>query len=242
MIGLIITTVLASAVDSINPVAITQQFVLQGMVKKPKHIWYFIMATFFTNFTGGLLAYYGLLAVLTNVIGGVFAQIGEKIYIAECAAGILLLIFVCYSVLHQRNRKTKQFVECNDKMDVEDEEKQKVAKKMKSVTPLSLTLLGMLATIAELSTALPYFAFLAILLNHQLNVIELIIILSIYNLIYSSPLMLLYFVYRLKQDLFERLYLFMKRQMQKWSVVLLPLMLSLAGIAIFFHGIYSLIS
>lgn len=160
------------------------------------------------------------------------------------AAGILLLIFVCFSILHQRNRKTKQFVEFNDKMDVEDEEKQKVAKKMKkmkSVTPLSLALLGMIATIAELSTALPYFAFLAILLNHQLNVIELIIILIIYNLIYSSPLMLLYFVYRLKQDLFERLYLFMKRQMQKWSVVLLPLMLSLAGIAIFFHGIYSLI-
>jgi cytochrome c biogenesis protein CcdA len=242
MIGLFITTILASAADSINPVAITQQFVLQGMVKKPKHIWFFIMATFFTNFTGGLLAYYGLLAVLTNVIDGVFTQIGEKIYIAECALGILLLIFVCYSILRQRNRKAKQVGELSDEIDSEDEEKLKVANKMKSVTPLSLTVLGIIATIAELSTALPYFAFLAVLLNHQLYIIELIIILLIYNLIYSSPLMLLYFVYRLKQDLFERLYIFMKRQMQKWSVVLLPLMLGLAGIAIIFHGIYSLIS
>ena len=35
MWGLLLTTVLTSAADSLNPFAITQQFVLQGMVKKP---------------------------------------------------------------------------------------------------------------------------------------------------------------------------------------------------------------
>ncbi len=39
MWGLLVPTILTSAADSLNPVAITQQFVLQGMVKKPKHIW-----------------------------------------------------------------------------------------------------------------------------------------------------------------------------------------------------------
>ncbi len=241
MIGLIITTVLTSAADSVNPVAITQQFVLQGMVKKPKHIWFFIMATFFTNFAGGLLAYFGFIAVLSNVMGAIFEKFGNNIFIVECGIGILLLVFTCYSILRQRNKKAKQVVGLTQDNDTEDDEKQKIAKKLKSVTPFSLTILGVLATIAELTSALPYFAFLAILLNHQLNLLELIIILVIYNLIYSSPLMILYFVYRLKQNLFERLYKIMKLQMEKWSVILVPLMSGLVGMVVIYHSIISLI-
>ena len=36
MWALLISTLLTSAADSLNPFAITQQFVLQSMVKKPK--------------------------------------------------------------------------------------------------------------------------------------------------------------------------------------------------------------
>lgn len=42
MWGLLVSTILTSAADSLNPIAITQQFVLQGMVKKPKHIWFLL--------------------------------------------------------------------------------------------------------------------------------------------------------------------------------------------------------
>ena len=75
MIGLIFTTIFTSAADSLNPVAITQQFILQGMVKKPKHIWFFILATGITNFIGGLMAYYGLVAVISNIFDLILKQI-----------------------------------------------------------------------------------------------------------------------------------------------------------------------
>lgn len=63
---LLLSTVVTSAADSINPVAISQQFMLQGMVKKARHIWFFIVSIAATNFAGGLLAYVGLIAPISN--------------------------------------------------------------------------------------------------------------------------------------------------------------------------------
>lgn len=68
MWGLLISTVLTSAADSLNPFAITQQFVLQGMVKKPKDIWYFIIPTGVTNLIGGFLAYFGLISFIGKIL------------------------------------------------------------------------------------------------------------------------------------------------------------------------------
>lgn len=59
MWGLLVSTILTSAVDSLNPIALTQQFVLQGIVKKPKHIWYFIVSILLTNLVSGFLADFG---------------------------------------------------------------------------------------------------------------------------------------------------------------------------------------
>jgi hypothetical protein len=75
------------------------------------------------------------------------------------------------------------------------EDKQNVKVRIKSVSPLSLTLLGIVATASELTSALPYFAFLAILFNYQLSVLSVAGILALYNFIYSLPLIILYFVY-----------------------------------------------
>lgn len=56
MEALLIATLATSAADSVNPFAITQQFVLQGMVKKPWHIWFFILPTGIVNWIGAFLA------------------------------------------------------------------------------------------------------------------------------------------------------------------------------------------
>ena len=58
MWGLLVSTILTSAVDSLNPIAIAQQFFLQGIVKKPEHIWYFIGSMLLTNLVSGFLAYF----------------------------------------------------------------------------------------------------------------------------------------------------------------------------------------
>ena len=233
--GLVITTILTSAVDSLNPVAITQQFVLQGMVKKPKHIWFFILATMITNFMGGILAYFGLITVFSNTIKFAIERFGQNLYVIEFIAGIIILILAFFSILHQKVMKLMEGKETTQNS--EDDEKQQVSKKIRSVTPFSLAVLGVIATIAELSTALPYFAFLAVVVNYDLSTVTLIVILLIYNIIYSSPLMILYFIYRWKQELFERVYLILKLQMKKWSAIFIPAVLGIVGIAFLFHSI-----
>lgn len=236
MIGLIITTIFTSAADSLNPVAITEQFILQGMVKKPKHIWFFILATSITNFIGGLMAYYGLVAIISNIFDFILKKLVPQIYIIELIIGIVALILVLYFVLNEKIKKNNNNEETKNKNSIEDEKLQ-ISKKIKSVSPFSLFILGVIATITELATAFPYFAFLAVLLNYEVSLLSVIIILLIYNFIYSSPLMILYFIYIKKQDLFEEFYLFMKEKMEKWSVVIMPLIFAVVGLFTIFHSL-----
>ena len=234
MFKLLLMTVMTSAADSINPIAITQQFVLQGMVKKAKHIWYFIIAIGVTNFTGGLLAYYGLISVISEFMKGLTAKFGTGIYIAEFIIGVLFLISTIYILFKNRIKKIET-------KEDDDNEKNKIAKKIKSVSPLSLTVLGIIATISELTTALPYFAFLTILFNYKLNVAALLIILVIYNIIYSLPLIIMYFIYVKAQDKFDNLYKFIKDKMNKWSNILAPAITTIIGGFLIYHPLTALL-
>lgn len=237
LIGLIITTILTSAADSLNPVAITQQFVLQGMVKKPKHIWFFILATGVTNFIGGLMVYYGLVTVISGILSPIFEKYGRNLYIFEFIMGIAALMLAFYFVLKQKIQSVVRQVQLQNPESMEESDEQQITQKIKSVSPFSLAVLGVIATISELTTALPYFAFLAVLLNYELTVIQVVSILLLYNFIYSSPLMILYFIYMKKQSLFERVYSLIKKQMARWSVVIIPLVLALIGVVIIHHSV-----
>ena len=61
MKNLIIALLATSSVDSLNPIGITQQFILQGIVKKHWHIWYFILTTAIVNIVFGYMVLYILL-------------------------------------------------------------------------------------------------------------------------------------------------------------------------------------
>lgn len=54
------TTLTASFFDSLNPSAIAQQMLLQAMVKKKRHIWFFICGIGTANLIMGLAIYYGI--------------------------------------------------------------------------------------------------------------------------------------------------------------------------------------
>lgn len=222
MLGLLATTIITSAADSLNPVAITQQFVLQGMVKRPSHIWFFILATGITNFIGGLMVYFGLSVFIASAVDFIMDQFGAGIFIFELIVGIVFLGIALYLICRRRLKPNVKPVDIKKESAVELEEKAQLSLKIKSVTPPALFVLGVIATIAELTTALPYFAFLGVLLNYELNVMTAVLVLLLYNFIYASPLMVLYFVYRKKQTLFESFYLLVKGLMKRWSAILLP--------------------
>lgn len=228
---LILTTIITSATDSVNPVAITQQFILQGMVKRRSHIWYFISATYITNFICGMMVYYGLLEILSRIWDITFKALGNGIYIAELLGGVILLSYAIYKLIVFRLKGE------NDKNYSDESEEAIMKSKVKSVSPLSLFTLGVIATIMELSSAFPYFAFLAILLNYQLNFATVFLIQALYNLIYALPLMILYYIYCKKQQLFDRVYSWVKQKMEKISVFITPILFIAVGGFLIFHSI-----
>lgn len=248
MLGLMISTILTSAADSLNPIAITQQFVLQGMVKKPQHIWYFILSIALTNLTSGYLAYYGLITVIGGFTEKIIAGFGKYLLAAELMLGVVFLILCCWLFQNQRIQKLKlQRLPSSEKKDLSSEEKdlpsaeEAVVKKIKSVSPMALVVLGVTATISELVTALPYFAFLGILFQYQLSLGEVTGLLLVYNTIYSLPLIILYVVYMKARSRFDILYLWMKQKMSRISEGIAPAAAGLLGSFLVFHSLSILI-
>ncbi|HKM32584.1 MAG TPA: GAP family protein [Oscillospiraceae bacterium] len=229
MLSLLISTFATSAVDCINPIAIAEQFVLQGMVKKRWHIWFFMMALCFTNLTSGLIVYYGFGKLIFSLLKSFFSPFGALLYALELMLGIALFLFTV-RILYKRKNGV------NDNAENESEMKIKV----RSVRPFSLVVIGIITTLSELTTALPYFAFLAILLGYTLSLWQVLLILLLYNLIYISPQILMYVVYVKKQELFDRFYSFLKEKMSKWSAVLYPVITSAVGLVLVIHSALNL--
>lgn len=236
MLGLYVTTILTSAADSLNPIAITQQFILQGMVKKPKHIWFFIIPTGVTNLIGGFLAYFGLVAFIGAFLGMLINRYGQILYTIELILGIIFLIVPFYLVQNSRIKSLQRQVSINSGEN-KNYDGTDAARIIKSVSPTALLALGIGATISELTTALPYFAFLAVLFNYRLSLIQVTFILVLYNAIYTSPLIFLYFVYIKAQDKFDTLYGIIKAHMTKWSNILAPVVFGTIGFFLVYHSI-----
>lgn len=237
MWGLLISTIITSAVDSLNPIAITQQFVLQGMVKKPKHIWYFIIPTGVVNLASGYLAYYGFISLIGDYFAKLIDRHGRTVFTLELLLGIAFLIGVCYILQNAKINSLKKQIKLMQSGETTDHDEEEAASKIKSVSPPALIALGVGATISELTTALPYFAFLAILFSNPVSFLEVTILLVVYNLIYMSPLMVLYFVHVKAQDKFDLLYTLIKKQITKWSNILAPTVVGAIGLFLVFHAI-----
>ena len=205
----LLVTISTSAFDSLNPMAIGQQFVLQGLVKKPRDIWYFILTTGFVNFLGGVLFYFSLSDILIQLWNQIKTSVTPYLSIITLIGAVgLILYLIRYFWLIRRTK----------------EEEVKVTIKG-SVSPLALVLLGIGATISELATALPYFAFIGWLMNQSFSSWMVIGLMVIYNLIYMGPLMIMYVVYRTQEARFDQFYHWIQIKMIQWKKVLVPVIL-----------------
>ena len=221
MLELITATLGASAVDCMNPFAITQQFVLQGMVKKPGHIWYYILPTGIVNMLFGYLAYFGLIENVSGLLSGLPNSTKRILFMVLAAAGVVLLCIAAATAARKilKNKQAKI-----DDAEQEEADKQAVRKKIKSVKPGALIVLGAGATVAELMTAMPYYAFLLYLCSFNLNFWQITVLLLAYNIVYMLPLIVMYIVYVTARKYFDRFYLLCKRLLEKASGVLAPVL------------------
>lgn len=235
MFSLLMSTISLGLVDSLNPFGVSMQFVLQGLVKKPRDIWYYISATALTNFAGGLLAYFGLLSILSNIYNYFLGQYQPFVITLELVLAFILGVLAAYQIITPLIEK--QIEEATDYEFEEDASNIKV----KSVSPTSLILIGTGAAVSELSTAFPYFAFLAVLFNYELSLPIVIGIMIFYNILYASPLIVLYFVYKFANKQFDRLYSYIHQLIERFSSILSPVLLGILSAVLIYHSVIQIL-
>ena len=113
------------------------------------------------------------------------------------------------------------------------------SKNPSQLSPLFLFFLGAAFCAVELTSAFPYFGFLAILTTYNLTFPLVIVFLIIYDLIYVLPLILLYFAYNKLQG--TAIIKKIESILSKVAAYIVPVVVTLLGILLLYYGIYSLI-
>ncbi len=224
MLVLLGTTLSASLVDSLNPSAIAQQMLLQAMVKKKKHIWFFISGIGLANFVLGLAVYYGVIEWATKLFSSLTVKYPFYVYGAELAAAV-----ICIAVGIAMIIKTKRAKSAEDKNNV---------KTPASLVPLSLFVMGAAFCAVELTSALPYFGFLTMLSTYKLSLPLVLLFILIYCFIYILPLILLYFGYNKLQG--TKVIKTLEKVLGRISSYVVPVVLTAAGVFLLCKGISSL--
>lgn len=231
MLLLLGTTITASFFDSLNPSAIAQQMLLQAMVKNKRYIWLFIMGIGSANFVMGLAIYYGIAAWVSSILTEMARAYPQHICRGAMIAGIL-----CFFIGLRLIVKTRGDV----RRDLEEEKSEDEGNKAPSqLSPISLFIMGAAFCAVELTSAFPYFGFLALLTSYHLAFPAVLLFIMIYNFMYMLPLILLYFGYNKLQGTAAVRKL--EHILSKVSAYIVPVVISLAGILLIYYGAISVL-
>ncbi|MEW6038384.1 MAG: GAP family protein [Pseudomonadota bacterium] len=208
MTGALWFTIVGIAIlDSVNPPANAIQLYLLSTVKPIPRTAAFVLGVFGANYLGGLLAVLGLGALLRELTADWSGLIDAS---ARTILGFALLAAAYYLHRHAREGVT--------------------AKKPKSLRPVHSFILGVAVTCAELPTALPYLAAIAVLAQAGLGAAEAAGALLVYNIVFVLPLLVLmslYLILRRKRAVrLEKL----ERLVSLWFPRLLPIFLTILGV------------
>lgn len=225
MFSLLSLTFVTSFTDSFNPFGILQQFTLQGILKKNRHIWYYIWAMFATNFAAGVLFYWGMATLSDQVLNEYGTMLQTPLAVAVFLTGLGMAWYSVHSFLNNWKMRRKLST-------VAGKEAEELAAKLsaRELTPASLFSLGVMTTMMELTTAAPYLAYLTLVQQYRPTTVQFLVLLFLYNLIYCGPLFVLYFLSVFFQDTFERIYHRINTALQFVSAFLVPALLLLIAL------------
>ena len=224
------TTLTASFFDSLNPSAIAQQMLLQAMVKKKRHIWFFISGIGTANLIMGLAIYYGIATWVSKFLMKIVNVYPVYVYGVATIGGIALLVIGIQLIIKTRQSNIGQKDNgCGETANV---------KTPAQLSSVSLFIMGAAFCMVELTSAFPYFGFLTLLTNYQLIVPLALLFMLLYNFMYVFPLILLYFGYNKLQGTTTIKKL--ESILEKVSSYIVPVVVSLVGILFVYYGVTSL--
>lgn len=162
MQDLLITISAIALVDSINPNAVAVQVYLLSTPKPTRRSIAFIAGDYLAAWVAGLLIAFGMLQLVFQV----FDRLGNLLYVIQFILGITLIIAGYYvtKVNHQTVNRPK------------------------SLRARSTFLLGLTMAFVETPTALPYLAAIERITRTKPDILELMVLLAWYCLIFILPL------------------------------------------------------
>ncbi|QFS51705.1 GAP family protein [Nostoc sphaeroides] len=195
-----------AAIDSLNPTTTALHIYLLMTPKPLVRSITFILGIIAGYWTAGLLIALGFSKVIVNAINS-----AEKfIYVIQFFIGIVLIIIGF--TLNQSFGK------------------QATIKHPKSLKPMSTFVLGVVATLWDIPTALPYIIAIERIIEAKLSLLKLMGVLGFYNLIFVLPLIVLLWIYIMMGNksavLLERI----NRQMAKWYPKILQVLMVCFGL------------
>lgn len=221
MAALIGTLFVTSLLDCLNPTAIAQQLLLQAALKKKSKVWFFISGMFLANLALGLAVYYGAMEPLIN---------GWNV-LSEKSPAAALAILLCGGALSLTMGIVK-FVRTAARKKSKEEEAKLPERELTSPVLFGM---GVVFTAVELTSALPYFGFLAAMASHAPHAAVVILLTALYSFVYILPLILIYFFYRALRG--TKAIAGLERAVGKISAYILPVALVVLGIILAASGV-----
>lgn len=219
MLWLIYATLTASFFDCLNPSAIAQQMLLMAMVRQKRSVLFFIAGIGLTNFGMGLAVYYGLAAWASRLFSTAAASYPSYLRAALLTAGLASLALGTGLAARERYRPAADVG---------------TAKPPAVLSPLALFIMGSAFCGVELTSALPYFSFIAVTAGANIPPSAVLFLFCVYNFVYVLPLLLLYAGYnRLRGTAAVAC---AERVMGKISSYVMPGALAILGPALVFYG------
>lgn len=177
---LIAPLVAIAVLDSLNPTATAIQVYLLSTPKPIARSVLFIFGVFLAYWTAGLLIVLGFGKVITTLMNSAGSFLSNPIiYILQFIIGAVMLA-VGWTLNTADERKT--------------------VKHPKNLKLTYTFLLGLGVTIWEFPTALPYLAALERVIQARLDLLSLMSVLSLYNVLFVLPLVILLGIYILFQE------------------------------------------
>ena len=164
-----------------------------------------------------------------------FSRYALIIFLFEMLLGIVLFLFSIVWIARKNNLK-------NDNNHMREYKQLFKNNKFKHISPLMIINIGIISTVSELTSAIPYFAFLSILVTYEFSFGMLTFVLICYNIIYIAPFVLLYVVYLLSKKKFDRIYIFFKYKCRRILEYLVPLLLFIISVVIIYDSIVNIMS
>ncbi len=227
MLVLLGTTLTTSFFDCLNPSAIAQQMLLQAMVKRKRHIWFFILGIGLANFGMGLAVYYGVAAWASQLLAALTEAYPLLVYVGLLGIGLFCAALGGWLLAKTIRRKPSK------------EGEEGSPKSPAGLRPWSLFTMGVGFCLVELTSALPYFGFLAVLAGYHLMFPLVLAFVLLYCFVYVLPLILLYFGYNRLQG--TRVIQRLEKLLQKVSAYIVPGAVCLLGGFLVWYGGSSLL-